>query len=263
MKACAFILTLGKRHEKLAPSSYKTCITATQAQELFGTTKRPKALGCGVFACVFEHKDPGKVVKITRDPSDVAGLLKGQGLPQVPKVYASHKLAGQPRWTTPRVRQFKWQEWPDEPEAFALIVEKLRVLTGSEKSKWQQRIARMHRFKRQEESKRKIIAAGGGKTAPPDPFAKTKSYTRPTISDMAKAVCPKRPLIEAASCALRIRELNKMATDLRERGVDWVDIHAGNIGVDKNGRWKAIDLGAATTKLDVDLPELADRSRRR
>jgi len=256
--SCAYVLTLGKRHPELAPSSYKVCITPTQAQELFGSAAPPRPLGCGVFACVFPHKEPDKVVKITRDPSDVAGLLKGQGLAQVPKVYDSRKLVGQPHWTTPRMRLSKQQEWPDKPEAFALVVEKLRVLTGHEKSKWQQRIRRMHQFKREEESKRKIIAAGGGNTAPAQPFAKTKPYVRPTIGNMAKAICPKRPLIEAASCSLRIRELNKMAADLQKRGIDWVDIHAGNIGIAKNGRWKAIDLGASTTPLDVKLPELAE-----
>ena len=251
MASCAYILTLGKRHHRYAPSAYQTCITPTQAKVLFGTTAKPKPLGCGVFACAFQHKDPDKIVKITRDPSDVAGLIQGQGLAQVPKLYASHKLTGQPRWTTPRRRTESWQKWPDQPSAFALVVEKLYVMTGAEKSKWNQRIRRMQRF--QELAERQQNATGSKTTPGRKPI---------TIGDMAKAVCPKKPIAEAARCSLRMRELNKMSADLQSRGIDWQDMHAGNIGSDNKGRWKALDLGASPTTLDTDLPELAGFKRR-
>lgn len=259
MASCSYILTLGKRHHLLAPSTYKACITPTQAKELFGSDRRPRPLGCGVFACVFEHKDPNKVVKITRDPSDVAGLLRGQGLKQVPKVYASHKLIGHPRWTTPREKTSRQQEWPEQPEAFALVVEKLRVLSGSEKAKWNRQIKHLLRFQVQEEQKRKIIAAGGGRTAPAMPDAKTKPYHRPMPADAARAVCSKKPIDD---CEARMKELIKMKADLLARGIDWQDMHAGNIGLDKNGRLKALDLGASPTPMDRDVPELAGRRRR-
>jgi hypothetical protein len=219
----------------LAPSSYKTCITPTQARKLFGTTTRPRPLGCGVFACVFEHTDPSKIVKITRDPSDVAGLLQGQGLAQVPKVYASHKLVGRPWWTTPRVKTESWQTWPDRPEAFALVIEKLHVFSGAEKPKWAKRIFRLRRLPKQDVEQHR--------------------------SATAKSVCPKKPSAEAKDCYTHMMQLIAIRAALAKRGIDWTDVHAGNIGVDKNGRWKVLDLGASTTPLTVEPPELAGRRR--
>jgi hypothetical protein len=246
--SCAYTLTLGQRHFKYAPSAYKVCITPTQAKALFGTLERPRPIGCGVFACAFQHPDADKIVKITRDPSDVAGLLQGQGLAQVPKVYKSNQLASRPWWTTPRQRTERYQEWPDRDEltAYAVVVEKLYTLTNAEKSKWNRRIGRMRLFQRQVERAAQAAERQGAPAPPP-----------PTVGDMAKAVCPKRPAAEAEGCQLRVRELNKMSEDLLARGIEWTDIHAGNIGADKNGRWKALDLGASTTQLETELPLLA------
>jgi len=256
--SCAYILTLGKRHFRYAPSAYRVCVSPTQARKLFGSTEKPKPLACGVFACAFAHPKADRIVKITRDPSDVAGLIQGQGLPQVPKIYEAHRLAGQPWWATPRRRTQRWQEWPERPEAFALIVERLRPLTGVEKATWNKRIKRMLRFQenvalRQKATSRSVTL----------PFAHTRYAKPPTIGDMAKSVCPSRPAAEAENCQLRVRELNKMSAALRARGIEWMDIHAGNIGVDKKGRWKALDLGASTTPLQTELPELAGARRRR
>jgi len=260
MASCAFVLTLGKRWMGLAPSSYKTCITPTQAKKLFGTTTRPRPLGCGVFACVFEHTDPRKIVKITRDPSDVAGLLQGQGLAQVPKVYASHKLVGRPWWTTPRVKTESWQTWPDRPEAFALVIEKLRVFSGAEKSKWAKRIFRLRHLQKQADEKCKS-AASGATTIPLLPEGRKTCAKLGRSGDLAKAVCPKNPRAEAKDCYTHMMQLIAIRAALAKRGIDWTDVHAGNIGVDKNGRWKVLDLGASTTRLTVEPPELAGRRR--
>jgi hypothetical protein len=244
--SCAYVLTLGKKHYKYAPSTYRVCVTPTQAKALFGTTTKPKTLGCGVFACAFEHKNPDRIVKITRDPSDVAGLLRGQGLPQIPKVYASHQLVGRPYWTAPRQRQHSWQEWPDRPEAYAVVVERLRTFTGVEASIWNKRIQRMRLYQKGIEDQEAHRQTASGQVR--EQF---------TIGALATAVCPKRPVSEAKSCQLRIRELNKMSSDLRDRGIEWSDIHAGNIGIDKRGRWKAIDVGASTTPLTTRPAPLA------
>jgi hypothetical protein len=223
---CAYALRLGKRFPKMSPSAYKVCITPTQAEALFGTTRPPKAIGCGVFACAFEHPSDGKVVKITRDPSDVAGLERGQGL-QVPKLYASRTLKGTPKWVTPRPPK-AGDRWPKHPTAYALTLERLRPLPEPAKTQWNQRIDYM----------RVLLAA----TPPPR-----------TVGELARAVCVPS---DDATCELRIRELNKISADLRARGIEWADIHAGNIGIDKNGRWKALDLGASPTKLRVQPPQL-------
>jgi hypothetical protein len=260
MASCAFVLTLGRRHFKYAPSTYRTCITPTQAKELFGSTDKPKPLGCGVFACVFQHADPMKVVKITRDESDVAGLLQAKDLASVPKVFASHKLAGQPRWTNPRQRTHRLQQWPDRPEAFALVLEKLHVMTGAEKGKWNRRIRRWLHLRAQDLEKLKLIAAGGGATTPN--AGTYKPYKRPTKAEMARKACPVSPKAESAKCEARLLELGKIVADLSAVGIEWTDVHAGNIGADDKGRWKAIDLGASTTTLDQEMPVLEGRRKR-
>lgn len=262
MASCAFVLTLGKRHFRYAPSAYRTCITPTQAKELFGSTTKPKPLGCGVFACVFQHANPTKVVKITRDESDVAGLLQAQDLAVAPKVFASHKLAGQPRWTTPRARTHSTQEWPDRPEAFAVVLEKLHVMTGAEKGKWNQRIRKWLHLREQDHRKRELIAAGG-QTTPARPSGAYKPYKQPTKAELAQKACPVGPKAEAAKCEARLLELGKIISDLRGVGIEWTDIHAGNIGADDKGRWRAIDLGASTTTLDKEPPLLEGRRRRK
>jgi len=261
--SCAYVLTLGRRHFKYAPSAYRACITPTQAKELFGSTDKPKLLGCGVFACVFQHADPTKVVKITRDESDVAGLLQAQALTTAPKLYAHHKLAGQPRWTNPRQRTHPKQEWPDRPEAFALVLEKLHVMTGAEKGKWNARIRRWLHLRQQDHEKREMITAGGRRTTPAHPAGTYKPYKAPTKAEMARKACPAGPKAETGKCEARLLELDKIITDLRTVGVEWTDVHAGNIGADDAGRWKAIDLGASTTPLDEEPPLLEGRRRRR
>lgn len=258
--SCAYTLTLGKRHFRYAPSAYKVCITATQAKALFGTTEKPTPVGCGVFACAFPHPDADKIVKITRDPSDVAGLLQGQGLAQVPKVFDSRELSSQPWWITPRQPRESYQQWTPRPEAaYAIVVEKLRTLKGAEKALWNKRIGRMHAFQKQA-----AWVARQAEQGTPTQGNRPKPAP-PTIGDMAKAVCPKKPAREAKSCQLRVRELNKMTEALRSRGVEWTDIHAGNIGIDAEGRWKALDLGASSTVLKTELPilERATFTRRR
>lgn len=260
MASCLYNLLLGKRHFRYAPSSYRVCITETQAAKLFGTKEKPKAEACGVFACVYPHKDPRKVVKITRDPSDVAGLLRTQGLAQVPQVSAHYKLASNARWTHFRQPTERYQRWTDTPEAYALVIERLQTLSSAERRKWNRRIRRMGDFIRQADRERNM-AARGSSTAP-SPHARTVAFKPPTSADMAKSVCPKRSS-ETASCQRRVRELDKMVDDLKAAGVDWTDIHAGNIGVDSKGRWKVLDMGASTTELEEDMPELAGLRRRR
>jgi hypothetical protein len=258
--SCLYHLTLGKRHWKYAPSAYRVCVTATQAKRLFGSTEKPKPVACGVFACVFQHSDPDKVVKVTRDSSDVAGIMKGQGA-QVPKLYDVHRLASGARWLHPRPKTERYQSWPDEPEAYAMVLEKLRTLTGDEKARWQRRIRRMQHFILAERQKRERMAEREA-TTPDKPGAEPRpAYQPPTLRDLAKAVCPRRPEAEAKSCELQIRELDKVSVDLAKRGIDWSDVHAGNIGFDKHGRLKALDVGASTTPLDTELPELAGRKR--
>lgn len=231
MSSCKFVLSIGKAHARYAPSSVKVCITPTQAEKLFGSDAKPKALGCGVFACVFQHKDPDKVVKITHDESDVAGLIaanmEGYGLSKAipaPKVFDKHALGSRAWWTKYKSPSAYFKPWATTPRAFALELEKLETLPPKEKKLWSRRLGVMKRE-----------------------------------NDLAK-ICPKRG---DPYCVADVEALQDLRNDLADRGVDWTDMHGGNIGKTIDGLWKVLDLGASKTHLDEDLPVLEGARRKR
>jgi hypothetical protein len=134
-------------------------------------------------------------------------------------------------------------------------------MTGAEKGKWNQRIRKWMRLREADHDKREAIANGDLQTNRPG--GSYKPYKQPTRAELARKACPAGPKDEAAKCEARLVELSNIVSDLRTVGVDWTDIHAGNIGADSKGRWKAIDVGASTTTLDQELPVLEGRRRQR
>lgn len=118
--ACAFTLTQGQPGEER-----DICVTAKQAARLFGN-KKPKKIGCGVYACAYEGPRPGTVTKITNDPSDVGALIKAQGTPWVPKVHAAFRMRSPVKWRGPI-------DPLASPRAFALVVERLAPLPVKQK----------------------------------------------------------------------------------------------------------------------------------
>lgn len=264
MNTCAFRLKIGKRHHKYAPSAYQVCITPNQANTLF--KEKPVAEGCGVFACVYPHADPNKVVKITRDASDVASLLAAQHLSIAPKVFSYHKLTSQARWTKFRPRTESYQEWPQQPTAYAMVVERVKPLTPTERRLWSRRLNAMAAFDRDAKAHAEMLKYGSFTTPAKNVSiakVKTKSVRVPTTEMMAMAVCPVKPKAKAAQCERDVQELKAGIVALKRAGITWTDAHGGNIGRDARGRWKILDMGASSTPLDVDVPELAGAGRRR
>lgn len=250
--SCNYLLRLGKAHFSYAPSSWEACITPTQAQTLFEHANKPKPEGCGVFACVYPHPDPSKIVKITRDPSDVAALIRTQKTSIGPKVFQAHKLGSHAYWTKPKSRTEKYHVWPDQPQGFALVLERLRPLAGEEKRTWDKRLAK---FTQARQDALKTAVDVDPVTAP--------LHKKTVKRDVAERVCP-REGPDAEICQARIRELETMIDTLADWGVDWVDIHAGNIGVDSKGRWRVLDMGASQTPLyEKDVPVLEGQRRKR
>jgi hypothetical protein len=240
--SCLYNLVIGSKHPRYAPSSWQTCISANQAKTLFGTETKPKPLGCGTFACVYPHRDPDKVVKITRDETDVAALYAGQDVDVVPKLYAGHRLAGRAFWRRYEPPRAQGSNWPRQPQAYALVLERLRPFTPTEKRKWSPRINKLVWRQRL-----------------------TAAYNAEPMSDEAliAEVCPRKPGPNQEECRTRLAELQTIRDRLQDAGVNWTDVHAGNIGVDNEGRWRALDVGASRTPLDVDVPELQGPQRRR
>lgn len=101
---------------------YRVCLTKNQRAALF-KNKPIREVGCGTFACAYEHPNPNLVVKITRDEQDVGGLLQARGTGLVPEVYDAYELRGGGR----SLKDGK------KTRVYAVIAERLRPLTDAQK----------------------------------------------------------------------------------------------------------------------------------
>jgi len=98
-----------------AGRKYEACLTPSQWGTLFGKRKSPRKLGCGQFACVYQSRDEGKVVKLTTDPGDVQTTREAQGIPHVVTLYRAFNLA---------------------PRRYAMVLERLTPLRERERNFW-------------------------------------------------------------------------------------------------------------------------------
>jgi hypothetical protein len=67
-------------------------LTQTQLHRLFAGRSPGPPIGSGGRASVYASPRPDRVVKLTIDPEDVAGLLRGQGSRHLVKVDAAYEL---------------------------------------------------------------------------------------------------------------------------------------------------------------------------
>jgi hypothetical protein len=117
-------LRLGNQHGGFSPKGrYQVCLTENQQRTLFGALDAQEAsrkLGCGVFACAYaKPKSRTKVIKFTRDASDVAALIQAQPSGAVPKLYRAFKLRQGGAWE---------QDGVPIPDVYAVEVERLTPL---------------------------------------------------------------------------------------------------------------------------------------
>jgi hypothetical protein len=248
---CAYYVKLGKPHPRYPGGKYSVCITANQHRTLFGDTPavEPKPLGCGVFACAYPTADPGKVVKITRDETDVAALQSTQGVPGVPQLFAAYKLNSYARWlgrspTPPSrydanayLRPPSRNERPRKPEPFGLVMERLATLDAAGRRRWTRRLECMQRHFSANMDKRTTVLA----------------------------CCPLKPKRDRFACMRAGVQLHETYERIREYGIDVIDIHSGNVGRTARGRWAILDLGLSKGTGYPDVPDLAGarRGRRR
>lgn len=189
-------------------------LTASQFQTLFGgrRLKAPKKLGCGVFACAYDQgPGTGKVVKITSDASDAASLVKAQGSPYVPKLYAAYKLRG----VRPR------RDGRDKP-LFALVVEKLKPLAQLEKLR------------------RPFRCLFGG-------FRVRPTVKLCCAVDLEGAVTSPTERKQQRACRKVLQGAMDAAVAVRARGIETNDVHVDNVGYGKDGVLKILDLGLSVT----------------
>jgi hypothetical protein len=162
---------------------------------------------------------PRKVVKFTRDRDDVAALLEAQSTGVVPKVYSAFKLK-QTGEMTGRNEDKPWLT-PQDPTVYALVLERLKTLSVPQRKALDERLYQAPNV------------IGGAMTT----------------DDMCRGSG------EYQICAETVMVVRK----LRNAGIDWRDIHAGNIGIDRKGHVKALDLGLTSTELKQRIDVLEGR----
>jgi hypothetical protein len=216
----------GKTHPATKVGRYEVCPTPNQREVLFGGGN-PEKIGCGVFGCAFEYpKDPSKVVKVTVDAEDVSGLIGSQDVEHVARVYDSWQLAQGVRTVASRAKQ-EDRSWMSRPwgagpspagvkhPAYAVVVERLKPVPKEDK-RWMAKVL-------------SVV---------------TRRHGNVSEEELVKA-CPrsKAKREEAAKCFIFAGEVADTARELQDYGAEWRDAHVGNIGIDRDGKWKILDLG--------------------
>lgn len=64
-------------------------------------------------------------------------------------------------------------------------------------------------------------------------------------------------------CLKLAAQMSRTIKDLLDLGIRVRDLHEDNIGVDRKGNWKILDMGLTTTPIDENLPELHGPQRTR
>lgn len=67
---------------------------------------------------------------------------------------------------------------------------------------------------------------------------------------------------DGGDCSAITQQTAEAARKLREAGIDWSDIHSGNIGLDKQGNVKILDLGITGTQLK-EQPKILEGPKRK
>lgn len=181
-----------------------TCLTDSQWAKLFGRTrKEPIRYGCGSYACVYQSRNKGKVIKLTTDPGDVYTTMKAQGLPGVVTLFRALEILD----AAPDGGTRRW----------AMELERLQPVDG-----------------------RGAIGVGDAlscaverRTAEPRVCCRRQMLYQRIHSRLA-------PL---RSCLNLVRAMRETRTGLQSRGLEFFDWHAGNIGRNSKGQWKLLDLG--------------------
>lgn len=227
-------LRLGNKHFRYG-GAYRVCLTANQEQKLFDNKRtKLRKLGCGVFACAYEAPTPNRVIKLTRDPEDVAALLKAQKTGVVAEVYSVFKLAQGGRtdkFTDPMtMRTIE----PHPVDVYAMEVERLRPVPADERE-----IVQNELFQLQDALD----------NAPLDKACQQVAKMNARNGEPGGCTQAQKDVLAA------IRKLAKL-------GIKWSDFHTGNFGYNRNGKFRVLDLGVSKTKLEHEPEILAGIQRR-
>ena len=250
-KERGFCLNIGRFNSNLkASGAYRVCLTSNQVQRLFGG-HQPVEFGCGTFACTYlDPRNNSRLVKITEDAEDVSGLLAAQkvwsdaGESRVPRIYDAFKLHQ-------KGVKIEERHHGKAIPVYAVVVDKLHSIPVNDR-RWVTQV--MHRAFYEVADAR--IGAFNPKAAVDSPSVRLR-----VTSD-----CPSRTIHGIAPsdrCVRFVGELLAAVRQLERVGVMWSDIHAGNIGMDDQGRWRVFDLGLSKHRRNVSTLEVLAGARRR
>lgn len=119
----------------------------------------------------------------------------------------------------------------EETAVYALVVERLRPFQGDERATIDTEIYQV-----------------------PDMIEEVRRHEQPSL----KAACEAR----GDECGPITLQTAEAAMKLQKAGIEWTDVHAGNIGLDKKGRVKILDLGVTGTQLR-EQPKILEGAKRR
>jgi hypothetical protein len=229
--SCAITHRQGRKLKNIFNSgSYTMCLSASQAKTLFDGKHPGKPIGCGSFACAW-GVNPQQVVKITRDREDVDGLVASAGMDHVIRVDKIVRLpgAGVDRATKQKI------------DLYAIVAERINPLTKAQQKAVKSPLER---------ARMAVLKHTAAHQGAPEAFkvddewkAKLKKYT-----------CQRSPTKKW--CPEFVSSFADVFAELFRRGVVWQDAHSGNIGLDNQGKWKALDLGFSGTKKKANIPAL-------
>ena len=190
---------------------------------------------CGAFACAYDTKDADWVVKLTSDDDDADGLQRAKGSEFAVPTKGVFELKGirDPVYQTP---------------VYGVVVERVTPIVGKESLLINEVL-----YDGRGTGLTKSGLFSGYKDG-------QKFVVEQRVRDMIEPKC--RSLVqtmrarkdprfvsedgETEACRLLINETVDAVEDLANRGVQFIDNHAGNWGRRKNGRLVAIDLGLSS-----------------
>lgn len=208
VQACSRRLSQGKNFPAVGAQKYDVCLTPNQKKVL---GEMEQKLGCGAFACAYSGKSPSTVVKITSDPEDVAALqlANQKGVKRAVKLHSAWKLR----------QDAVGQDGEDVP-VYAVVTERVRPIPKDSRGKVDRWLTSVR-----DEIRDQVQTTG---------TADKETLVAETCPRTSKSASQCKHIVEGVADAYK--QLSKV-------GIDWTDIHSGNIGTRANNEVVVLDLG--------------------
>lgn len=237
-KVCMLQTPAGRdlgRHEENT-GRYRICLSKTQYKRLFGNSK-PVFLGKGAAAVAWAKGD-NRVIKITRDPDDIAALVAAKGMKHVVKAYKIYELQNAGVNLQNGMDPEPLRLWAVVAERLNPVDEELREIIYQIPSR------------RLSDHYAAVRDADGAENYTIGPKLRR---------ELTAYACNDAPSLgRETRCWRFIPRFLETFEKLGRRGILFLDTHDGNFAQTAKGDWKIIDLGISDTRMPPPvLPILA------